>query len=353
MARTKPSALELAMVAAVRERGFTVSPAQLERWRSRLWLARTADWTDPETGELRPEAVYRAAALAQISRAGRKIGWVGWVFWAVDATPESSARLRAAVADAIERPFQGAGIDFSQIPTGDSDDAFEARREMAARMTGRRCPRQDFDGALRAAAADAGFELPQSRSVSNILHRALMDPGARMLIGGIEDVGFEELVEAWAAATPDNPEMIEHLRAAQRDAALAGDDLFAQSPLAGGLPGLIRTVQEADDKRLTTAVLACTKATAALAMLLAHVHNEPETLRTLMADEMWEQWVRVGFVPLHGVGGEAAIALSVVQHLLLPGWAEGLERYQTLMDARLARPPADAPAGPARNAGPA
>ncbi|MCX4617945.1 hypothetical protein [Streptomyces mirabilis] len=341
MARTKPSALELAMVAAVGERGFTVSPTQLERWRTQLWLARTADWTDPETGELRPEIVHRAAALAGISKTGRRISWFGWVFWAIDATPESTARLRAAVADAFERPFRGAGVDFSQIPQGDSDDAFDARREMAARMLmDRRCPRRDFDGALRAGAAGAEVELPPSRSVSNIFHPALMDPGARMLIGGIEDVGFDEMVEAWAAATPGNPEMIEHIRAAQRDAALAGDDLFAQFPLAHGLPGLIRAVQEADSQRLCTAVLACTKASTALTMLLPHVANEPEILRTLMADEMWDQWVRVGFAPVLGIGGEAAIAMSVIQHLLFPGWAEELERYQTLMDTLLAQPPA-------------
>jgi hypothetical protein len=51
------------------------------------------------------------------------------------------------------------------------------------------------------------------------------------------------------------------------------------------------------------------------------------------------QWVRVGFAPVLGIGGEAAIAMSVIQRLLLPGWAEGLERYQTLMDTLLAQPP--------------
>ncbi|MEV5950400.1 hypothetical protein [Streptomyces sp. NPDC051993] len=341
MARTKPSALELAMVAAVGERGFTVSPTRLERWRTQLWLARTADWTDRETGELRPEIVHRAATLAGISKTGRKMSWFGWVFWATDATPETTARLRAAVADGFERPFRGAGIDFSQIPQGDSDEAFDARREMAARMVkDRRCPRRDFDGILRAGAAGAEFELPPSRSVSNIFHPALMDPGARLLLGGIEDVGFDEMAEAWAAASPGDPEMVEHIRAAQRDAALAGDDFFAQSPLAGGLPGLIRVVQEADGQRLCTAVLACTKATTALSRLLAHAGNEPELLRTLMADEMWDQWVRVGFAPVLGIGGEAGIAMSVIQHLLMPEWGEGLERYQTLMDTLLAQPPA-------------
>ncbi|MGW1563780.1 hypothetical protein ACWCQ1_46050 [Streptomyces sp. NPDC002144] len=244
------------------------------------------------------------------------------------------------MADAFERPFRRAGIDFSQIPQGDSDQAFEARREMASRMLmDRRSPRQDLDGFLRTGAASAELELPPSRSVSSIFHPALMDPGARMLIGGIEDVGFDEMADAWAAATPGNPEMIEHIRAAQRDAALAGENMFAQFPLAHGLPGLIRAVQEAEGPRLCTAVLACTRASTALTMVLPHVANAPELLRTLMADEMWDQWVGVGFAPVLGIGGEVAVAMSVVQHLLMPEWAEGLERYQALLDTLLAGPP--------------
>ncbi|WP_317448096.1 hypothetical protein [Streptomyces collinus] len=128
--------------------------------------------------------------------------------------------------------------------------------------------------------------------------------GGHQAVGGIEDIGFDEMAEAWAVATPGNPEMIENIRAAQRDAALVGDDWFAQFPLAQGLPGLIRAIQEADGQRLCAAVLACTKATTALTMLVPHVvANEPEILRTLMADEMWDLWVRVGFAPVLGIGG--------------------------------------------------
>ncbi|MDX3800486.1 hypothetical protein [Streptomyces sp. SAS_272] len=72
-------------------------------------------------------------------------------------------------------------------------------------------------------------------------------------------------------------------------------------------------------------------------MLMAHAATEPEILRTLMADEMWDQWVRVGYAPVLGIGGEAAVAMSVLQHLVMPGWAEGLERYQILMDTLLAQ----------------
>ncbi|MFE7076484.1 hypothetical protein ACFU96_40995 [Streptomyces sp. NPDC057620] len=341
MTRTTPSVLDLELVAAVGQRGFTVSATQLERWRTKMWLARAADWTDPETGELRPETVHRAACLADAARPGRSISWLGWIFWAIDDTPETATRLRAAVAGALERPFRRPGVDISQVPEGDTDEAFETRRETAARMhRNRRSPRKDFDGTLREGAAEAEFDLPPSRSVANMFHPALMDPGARMMVGGVADIGFEDLMEAWETASPSNTEMTRLIRAAHRDAALAGVDLFAQSPMAGGLRGLLRAVQEADDRTLCAAVRACAKGNGVLGiLLLQRAPNEPEILRPLMADEMWDQWVRVGgFAPVLGIGGEAALAISVVQYLLIPGWAEDLERYQALMDTLLARP---------------
>ncbi|MFF4795755.1 hypothetical protein ACFY2M_40050 [Streptomyces sp. NPDC001276] len=130
------------------------------------------------------------------------------------------------------------------------------------------------------------------------------------------------------------------MRTVHRDAALAGVDLLAQSPLAGGLRGLTRAIQGADDRLLCAAVRACTTGNSVLGiLLLQRAPHEPEILRTLMVDEMWDRWVRVGgFAPVLGMGGEAAIAINVVQYLVIPGWAEGLERYQALMDTLLAQP---------------
>ncbi|MGW0949277.1 hypothetical protein ACWD4O_43060 [Streptomyces sp. NPDC002623] len=176
-----------------------------------------------------------------------------------------------------------------------------------------------------------------------MFHQALMDPGARMMVGGVDDIGLEDLLEAWETASPDKAEMVEQIRGAHRDAALTGVDLFAQSPMAGGLRGLIRAVQEADDRLLCAAVRAFTKGSGALEILMHQAHIHPEILRTQMADVMWDQWVRVGGpVPVLGMGGEAAIAIAVavVHYLVVPGRAEDLERCQTLMDTLLAQPTA-------------
>ncbi|NUK54752.1 hypothetical protein HRW14_31735 [Streptomyces lunaelactis] len=256
MARTKPPTADHALITEVEKRGGTVTPTQLERWRQKGWLPRTREWCS--LGMIRPEIVQRATHLAAASRSGRSIGWLGWVFWAVDDTPETATRLRAALLKTLGRPLVQAGVQ--QVLVGDSDDAFESRNEAAARMlTNRRSPRRDFDGILRSHAAAAGVELPRSPAhpAPNIFHRALVEPGAQMMVGGAADIGFEGLMEAWEHAWPDHAETIERVRAAHRDAALSGIDLLAESPFAKGLPGLLRAIEEADDRLLCAAVRLC------------------------------------------------------------------------------------------------
>ncbi|WP_185094810.1 hypothetical protein [Streptomyces sp. PanSC19] len=241
---------------------------------------------------------------------------------------------------ALKRPLERAGIDIGQVPGGDSDEAFEAREQIAAQLLkNRHSPRQDFDGTLRAGAAEAGFELPPSRSVPNLFHRALTEPGARMLVGGVGDVGFEGLMESWAATWPEGQETFERVLAAHREAALAGVDLMAQSPMATGLIGLMRAVEQADAAPLCAAVRACTKASGTLGMLLSKAVGNPEIIRQLMNHVMWDQWARVGGIVPDGTAGEAAIALSTVQYLLIPGWSDDLHRYQGFMDHLLHDPP--------------
>ncbi|MGW8955613.1 hypothetical protein [Streptomyces sp. NPDC055709] len=150
-------------------------------------------------------------------------------------------------------------------------------------------------------------------------------------------------MEAWERAWPENGEMIEHIRTMHREAELAGDDLMAQSPMADGLPGLIRAVVTADDRQLCAAVRVCTKASGTLWMLWQRAVNEPDVLSQLMSDVTWDQWARAGGLAPQGVVGEAAIAISTVQYLLTPDWAKDLDRYLALMTTLL----------PARSADPA
>lgn len=336
MARTQPSAAHLALVGAIDEHGETATPTQIERWQQQGWLPKAAEWFEPDSSTIRPEILTRAVWLAHTARAGRSIGWLGWVFWAIDDTPDSARRLRAVLVATLKRPLARAGIE--QLPAGDSNHAFQARQDAAARMlANRRSPRRDFDGILRDGAAAADVELPRSpeTAVPNIFHGALMEPGARLLLGGAADVGIQDLLASWEQAWPDHVEKIEYIRRAHREAELAGTDLMAQSPMAEGMAGMVRTIESADVRELCAAVRSCTKASGALGVLMQRAVYEPEILARLMSDAMWDQWARVGGIAPDGAVGAAAVAISTFQYLAMPEWAADLERYSAFMDELL------------------
>ncbi|MGP3632655.1 hypothetical protein ACTU45_04645 [Streptomyces sp. 24-1644] len=340
MARTQPSAAHLALVGVIDEHGETATPTQIERWQQQGWLPRAIEWFESDSSTILPTILTRAVWLAQTARAGRGIGWLGWVFWAIDDTPDSARRLRAVLVATLQRSLARAGIE--QLPSGDSNHAFQARQDAAARMlANRHAHRRDFDGILRGGAAAAGVELPRSpeTAVPNIFHRALLESGARLLLGGAADVGIEDLLASWEQAWPDQAEKIEYMRRAHRQAKLAGTDLMAQSPMAEGMAGMVRTIESADDRELCAAVRSCTKASGALGVLMQRAVFEPEILARLMSDAMWDQWARVGGIALDGGAGAAAVAMSTFQYLAMPEWAEDLERYSAFMDELLASYP--------------
>jgi hypothetical protein len=173
--------------------------------------------------------------------------------------------------------------------------------------------------------------------VSNPFDATLIRVGARLLIGGMTDVSPEELTEAWRSAWTGPPEQLDRITAAHIAADQAGTDLRALSPLAHGLPGLVRALERADARVLCEAVRACTKASSTLMKLLLE-RADVETLAELMSDVMWDQWVRTGGIAPASRLGEAAITLSTMQYLLVPDWAEDLHRYQDRMDRLLAAP---------------
>ncbi|GAA1733648.1 MULTISPECIES: hypothetical protein [Streptomyces] len=343
MTRTPPTTVELALAAEVSRCGLTVTPHQLERWRAKRWLAPADQWTDPASSALHPDIVHRAVWLAALSRPGRGISWIGWMFWAADDTEQTTALLRQALIRTIQLPLRRAGITLAQVPQGDSDTAFEARQDLAERLLrGRRAIGRDLDGLLRDHAATAGIALPQPRTVSNPFDTTLTRIGARLLTGGMADVSPEELTDAWRRVWTGPPEQLDRITAAHIAADEAGTDLRALSPLAHGLPGLVRALEQADARLLCEAVRACTKASSTLMKLLLEC-ADAEMLTVLMSDVMWDQWVRAGGIAPVSRLGEAAITLSTVQYLLVPGWAEDLHRYQASMDRMLTAPTAPTP----------
>ncbi|WP_234332478.1 hypothetical protein [Streptomyces sp. NRRL F-5650] len=173
--------------------------------------------------------------------------------------------------------------------------------------------------------------------MSNPFDAALIRIGARLLTGGTADVSPEELTDAWRSVWTGPPEQLDRITAAHLAADHAGTDLHTISPLAHGLPGLVHALEQANAHLLCEAVRACTKASSTLTKLLLE-RADAGMLTVLMDDVMWDQWVRAGGIAPAGRLGEAAITLSTVQYLLVPGWAEDLHRYQDRMDRLLAAP---------------
>ncbi|WP_405797316.1 hypothetical protein [Streptomyces longwoodensis] len=333
MVRTKPSAAHLALVRALKEHGRMATTTQVERWQRQGWLPKASAWFEPASPTIPPLIMGRALWLASNARAGRSIGWWAWVFWAVDETPDSARRLREALVETLKRPLARAGI--GKVPTGNSNQAFQARTDAAAKMVAnRRVPRRDLDATLRAHAAEAGLDLPRllGSALPNVSHRALMDLGARVLLGGAADIGMEELLETLTRAMPGHTETFEHLREAHRQSELDGTDLLAQHPLAQGVLGMVRTVETADDRDLCHSVRTCTRATVVLRALMQRSPDVPMIMTLLMRDEMWERWARIGGITPEGAPGLAAVALNTYQYLTMPEWAADLDRYLSFMD---------------------
>ncbi|MEU3957431.1 hypothetical protein AB0F45_34920, partial [Streptomyces achromogenes] len=155
-----------------------------------------------------------------------------------------------------------------QIPQGDSDAASDTWQDLVERLLrGRRAIGRDLDGLLRAHARTAGLTLPGPRTVSNPFDAALVRTAARLLMGGTADVSPEELTDVWRSVWAGPPGHLDRITAAHLAADHAGGDLRAFSSLTHGLPG----------------------------------------------------WVRAGGIAPDGQLGEAAITLSTVQYLLVPG----------------------------------
>ncbi|XIG78612.1 hypothetical protein C1N81_38910 [Streptomyces sp. SGAir0957] len=330
-----------AFIADVERHGVTVSATQLERWRQRAWLPPTAQWRDPASRHLRTDLVLRAAWLAMASQAGRSISWLGWTFWATDATPRTAQLLRTDLLATLHRPLVKAGI--THVPQGDSDADHNARQGAAARLLEkRRYSRHDVDGMLRSAAAAAGVDLPEAAPLAlrHLFQRDLIELGAQLLIGGTYDVGFDALMDAWEAGLARPSTAVNGIRKAHLKAELEGRNPIGQSPMARGLNSLSALLGHAHDQDLCQAVSRCAVASGLLWELIPRTDTHPEILHRLMEHCMWDQWARLGGLHARDAGilGEAAIALSTVQYLTLPGWARGLEDMLALMEELIHTP---------------
>ncbi|MFJ4412228.1 hypothetical protein [Streptomyces sp. NPDC088910] len=341
MTRSVPSGADAALIAALADLGLTVSQAQLERWRAAHYLPphprEHLGRGQGTVSHLLPQTVARATWLAAASRQGRALPVAAaWTCWGADGSPGGVARLRTAVVDQLDRYGK-------RLAAGNArDDGSWQRRHDAAEAAARRVPDLDQHALLRAVAITAARD-PAAVAPLPRVDRDLALVLGRMLAGGGEDVGEDELLEALCQVFPEQAEAM-RTAAAARDAAGYGGT-WKDFPLAGGWAVLQHAVQAAPDHALRRAVELVTATSAALELVLVHlgpaaqaglpapptgldVEAVPEAMTIALADPMWDEWGR--HMPLDG-GSPAWPTVAAYQTaltLLLPGRPDALAGYR-------------------------
>lgn len=340
MTRSAPSGADAALIAELAELGLALSQAQLERWRA-------AHYLPPHPREhlgrgrgtashLLPHTVARAAWLATASRQGRALPMAAaWACWAADGSPGGVARLRTAIVDQLDQYGK-------RLVAGNArDDDSWQRRHDAAEAAAHRVPGLDQHALLRAVATTAARD-PAAVTPLPSVDRGLALVLGRLLAGGGEDVGEDELLDALCQVFPEQANAM-RTAAAARDAAGHGGT-WEGFALAGGWPALQHAVQAAPDQALRRAVELVTATAAALELVLVRlgpaaqagrpapptgldVEAVPDAMTTALADPMWDEWGR--HMPLHSdsPAWPTVAAYQSALTLLLPGRADALAAY--------------------------
>ncbi|MFF1959818.1 hypothetical protein ACFVWX_22895 [Streptomyces sp. NPDC058220] len=341
MTRFAPSGADAALIAELAALGLAVSQAQLERWRA-------AHYLPPHPREhlgrgrgtashLLPQTVARAAWLAAASRQGRALPVAAaWACWSADGSRGGVARLRTAVTDQLDRYGK-------RLAAGNArDDDSWQRRHNAAEAAARRVPDLDQHALLRAVATTAARD-PAAVAPLPRVDRDLALVLGRLLAGGGEDVGEDELLDKLCQVFPEQAEGM-RTAAAARDAAGHGGT-WEGFALAGGWSALQDAVQAAPDHALCRAVELVTATAATLELVLVRlgpaaqaampapptgldVEAVPGAMTTALADPMWDEWGR--HMPLDGdsPAWPTVAAYQTALTLLLPGRADALAGYR-------------------------
>lgn len=341
MTRCAPSGADAALIVELAALGLTSSQAQLERWRA-------AHYLPPHPREhlgrgrgtashLLPQTVARAAWLTAACRQGRALPVAAaWACWSADGSQGGLARLRTAVADQLDRYGKRLAAGTAR------DDGSWQQRHDAAKAAARRVRDVDQHTLLRAVATATARD-PAAVAPLPRVDRDLALVLGRLLAGGGEDVGEDELLDALCEVLPQQAEGM-RAAAAARDSAGHGGT-WEGFPLAGGWPALQRAVQAAPDQTLRRAVELVTATSAALELVLVRlgpaaqaglpapptgldVEAVPDAMTTALADPMWDEWGR--HMPLHGdsPAWPTVAAYQTALTLLLPGRADALAAYR-------------------------
>ena len=344
MARTPARGADAQLIADLADLGLTVTQAQLERWRAEDYLPRRPPGRPSSTATHPANTLRLAAWLAVASHQGRSLGAVAWCFWAQQPTARAVSRLRSATLDALDRYGRRLGVSPgpAAAPPADADTAWQTRTTATHQLVRSVRPGPDLHTLLTTSLHDAGEPLDERPgTLPNVNHRQVLQATARLLAGGADDITADEYFDALRASWPQMEDALDTLQSVHRQHELDGQDLWAQSPLAGGWPTIREALAAADAATLCRAVELNSATSAALHLVVTAGQTPygeplPTHARTrAMADPMWEQWGRHTPLPDYGRTWQSFVAFQSALSMIVPGRTEELARYRTLLEQQI------------------
>ena len=214
MPRGGVSRADAELIRALTAQGLSVSPYQLERWRTAGQLPRNRrrglGRGKGSVSELDDQAVRQAAALARSTGQGSALMGSHVLERFMAGRPAPEERVRDAYRDRLNRLGRLIGAD-----TADDDEGWQTRYDAAQRLS-RRAHRTDSGTLL-----DALLERPERYSASEKQQRQAVRAFTQVMAHG-EDAGLEEIAEALAVFGGAPGGDVESAKQALREAELAG-----------------------------------------------------------------------------------------------------------------------------------
>jgi hypothetical protein len=230
------------------------------------------------------------------------------------------------------------------IPTSDPGDAGWQRRHDTARTAARRVHGRDQHALLRDLVNTATGDPHAVPPLPRVDHVGLAHVTARLLAGGGEDVGEDELLQAMSRAWPEQAAPLAAAATARWSGPAAPDREWQDFPLAAGWAALPDAVRAAPDAALCEAAELVTVTGAIQETILVRLgpasldglppppgvpgRVAPEAMATVLNDPGWAWWGR--HLPLDG-GSPAwptVAAYQIALTLLLPGQATAVTDYR-------------------------
>ena len=279
MPRGNPSRVDAGLIQMLAERGLTVSPYQLERWRAAGLLPRNRRHGlgrgNGSVSELDEETVEQAAALARVAKQGSALPGRHVLERFASGRPVAEAEVRATYTAQLDRLAALIAAD-----TAEDDAGWQAQYDAAERLS-RRAHLVDVGVLL-----DALLDLPGRLTATDREQREAVRAFTQAMAHG-GDAPLEEMAAAFAlyGATPGGG-TVDGVKEMLREAELSGSTVADEIARALSLERFQEVLEHASYGELRRAATVYFEAWAFQSLILmagmwsiaADANGDPETV---------------------------------------------------------------------------